>query len=655
MTIENIYIPEFGKKNIKNTEKSVFSDDLNNDKFKDILKENDFNLRENGHSSKYSNIRENKKDKEHKYTDRENPSHKEVSLENITISDKSHESKEGSLSDEKDNQSDQSIQKENTYISNEENYYEKDNNIISEKNINDTQNKLKTNKSDDSQKIETNNENQAKESKNITTSEGSIDKGSIDKKTPTDSINQQNIFMKESNIGNEIKGENLNIIQSDKINIPVEQLVNLLNQAQQQLTTPAEVSQPLENQTAKPVEQLVNLLNQAQQQLTTPIINEQPIINNNININNSNDEDTSKPLSNNEINKSIFNTNTALIRDSKLSNNTLGVISNININQLTNNSETPLPSNLEANSNKFTNINEMLLNKETPKVIPESSRISETLNNNSKGIALNSRLSEFENSFNSNRNSNKNSFFNSENQNLNKQLSSPNGNNLFKTSEATFNPQKSQLEGEISLTRNIDMKMNPAIAKAENYNFQSSSFLSTNIDNSLSFSNTSNTINEILNNSGSPKVNRAIHTQTFLPIHEQIAVNISKAVGEGVNKIQIQLQPSDMGKVEIQLDVSREGRVIATVLADKPETLENLQRDSKSLERALQQAGLQTNSESLNFGLRDDQNGQLNPENQDSNENSLEEENSVVETLSGSIKSIPRPFGFSEGAIDLSV
>ena len=83
--------------------------------------------------------------------------------------------------------------------------------------------------------------------------------------------------------------------------------------------------------------------------------------------------------------------------------------------------------------------------------------------------------------------------------------------------------------------------------------------------------------------------------------------------------------------------------------------LRTLQRDSKSLERALQQAGLQTNSESLNFGLRDDQNGQLNPENQDSNENSLEEENSVVESLNGSIKSIPRPFGFSDGAIDLSV
>ena len=355
------------------------------------------------------------------------------------------------------------------------------------------------------------------------------------------------------------------------------------------------------------------------------------------------------------MNKTLVNTNDSLTRNSTLINNNLGVGSDINLNNLTNNTNDHLVTNSEKAKEKVTNINEILLKKEIPQIIPESGRISETLNNNSKVTTLSNNISEFENSSNSSKNNNKNSFFSFENRNLNNQISSPKGNNLIKSPEVTFNNSLTPLDGEVSLTRKTEINLNPSIAKAENYNFQNSSFLSSSIDNSISFSNSSNTINEILNNSNSPKVNRAIHTQTFLPIHEQIAVNISKAIGEGINKIQIQLQPSDMGKVEIQLDVSREGRVIATVLADRPETLENLQRDSKSLERALQQAGLQTNSESLNFGLRDDQNGQLNPENQDSNENSLEEENSAVESLSGSIKSIPRPFGFSDGAIDLSV
>ncbi len=41
--------------------------------------------------------------------------------------------------------------------------------------------------------------------------------------------------------------------------------------------------------------------------------------------------------------------------------------------------------------------------------------------------------------------------------------------------------------------------------------------------------------------------------------------------------------------------------------ADSQETLDMLQRDSRELERALQQAGLQTDTGSLNFSLRGQQ------------------------------------------------
>ncbi|PPR77214.1 MAG: hypothetical protein CFH01_01645, partial [Alphaproteobacteria bacterium MarineAlpha2_Bin1] len=412
---------------------------------------------------------------------------------------------------------------------------------------------------------------------------------------------------------------------------------------------------PLETQVDQPVEQLVTLLNQAQQQLASQHSSndlkdsESKVLSSleSKNILNSSNKD--------QIRKNIFNKDNPLIRDLKLNINKLEDNSTTSLGQKINNSDIPSLVNTEKNSRKVTTINEILIKKDTQQIISESIRNYDTLTSNPKGNILKSNVSEFETSFNSNKNDNRNSFFNAGNKNLNNQITAPRPNNLIQNFDSTFNSLQSQVESEISITKNIEIKLNPVVAKSENFNFQNSSFLPSNLDNSLNFSSSNNTVNEILNNNGPQRLNRAIHTQTFLPIHEQIAVNISKAVGEGVNKIQIQLQPSDMGKVEIQLDVSREGRVIATVLADKPETLENLQRDSKSLERALQQAGLQTNSESLNFGLRDDQNGQLNPENQDSNENSLEEENSVVETLSGSIKSIPRPFGFSEGAIDLSV
>jgi hypothetical protein len=41
------------------------------------------------------------------------------------------------------------------------------------------------------------------------------------------------------------------------------------------------------------------------------------------------------------------------------------------------------------------------------------------------------------------------------------------------------------------------------------------------------------------------------------------------------------------------------------VVVDRPATLDLLQRDAKALERALQDAGLQTGSGSLSFNLRD--------------------------------------------------
>jgi hypothetical protein len=44
--------------------------------------------------------------------------------------------------------------------------------------------------------------------------------------------------------------------------------------------------------------------------------------------------------------------------------------------------------------------------------------------------------------------------------------------------------------------------------------------------------------------------------------------------------------------------------VVATVTADQRHTLELLRSDARSLERALQEAGLQTDSGSLNFNLR---------------------------------------------------
>jgi len=89
------------------------------------------------------------------------------------------------------------------------------------------------------------------------------------------------------------------------------------------------------------------------------------------------------------------------------------------------------------------------------------------------------------------------------------------------------------------------------------------------------------------------------------PAHEQIAVQIQSAMQNGTNRLTVDLQPAELGRVEIKLDVDKDKNVTATVVVDRPGTLDLLQRDSKALERALQDAGLQTNSGSLSFSLRD--------------------------------------------------
>ncbi|MGE0251462.1 MAG: flagellar hook-length control protein FliK [Dongiaceae bacterium] len=87
---------------------------------------------------------------------------------------------------------------------------------------------------------------------------------------------------------------------------------------------------------------------------------------------------------------------------------------------------------------------------------------------------------------------------------------------------------------------------------------------------------------------------------------EQVAVHIVKAVKEGVDRIRINLNPEDLGRVEVRLDLHKDGSVKAVISADKPETYQWLQHDAKSLERALQDAGLKTDSNQLSFNLRQD-------------------------------------------------
>jgi flagellar hook-length control protein FliK len=77
----------------------------------------------------------------------------------------------------------------------------------------------------------------------------------------------------------------------------------------------------------------------------------------------------------------------------------------------------------------------------------------------------------------------------------------------------------------------------------------------------------------------------------------------------GNSRLTVALHPVELGRVEVKLDIDKDKNVTATVLVDRPATLDLLRNDAKALERALQDAGLQTGDGSLSFNLRDS-NGQ---------------------------------------------
>lgn len=88
------------------------------------------------------------------------------------------------------------------------------------------------------------------------------------------------------------------------------------------------------------------------------------------------------------------------------------------------------------------------------------------------------------------------------------------------------------------------------------------------------------------------------------PATQMVAAHISKAAQNAdTSKMTLQLDPPDLGRVEVQLEFGRERTVKAHLIVEKPETLLMLQRDTASLERALQNAGLDTDSGSLNYEM----------------------------------------------------
>jgi flagellar hook-length control protein FliK len=101
-----------------------------------------------------------------------------------------------------------------------------------------------------------------------------------------------------------------------------------------------------------------------------------------------------------------------------------------------------------------------------------------------------------------------------------------------------------------------------------------------------------------------PQYNVALAAGAAVPLNG-LAVQIAVTAQTGKSRFDIRLDPADLGRIDVRLDVDRQGRVTSHLTVEKPETLAMLRQDAPQLQRALQDAGLKTGDNGLQFSLRD--------------------------------------------------
>jgi flagellar hook-length control protein FliK len=86
---------------------------------------------------------------------------------------------------------------------------------------------------------------------------------------------------------------------------------------------------------------------------------------------------------------------------------------------------------------------------------------------------------------------------------------------------------------------------------------------------------------------------------------DQVAWTIARKSEAGDRSFEIRMDPAELGRIDVKMNVSIDGKVTAALAVERPETLDLLSRDSRALEQALKNTGLDVDSGALSFSLRD--------------------------------------------------
>jgi flagellar hook-length control protein FliK len=153
-----------------------------------------------------------------------------------------------------------------------------------------------------------------------------------------------------------------------------------------------------------------------------------------------------------------------------------------------------------------------------------------------------------------------------------------------------------------------------------------------------------------------PTASLSVTAATNAPVPVSgLALEIAASVKNGKSSFEIRLDPADLGRIDVRIDVDRSGQVTSHLTVEKPETLSMLRQDAPQLQRALDDAGLKTGSGGLQFSLRDQSSSSQNNGNQTgSNAQRLvvSEDDTIPAAVAG--RTYGRMLGSSSG-VDISV
>ena len=86
---------------------------------------------------------------------------------------------------------------------------------------------------------------------------------------------------------------------------------------------------------------------------------------------------------------------------------------------------------------------------------------------------------------------------------------------------------------------------------------------------------------------------------------QTLALHIAARWAKGESRFTIRLDPPELGRIDVNLNVNSHGHAQAVLAVEKPQTLELLLRDAPTLERALKDAGLELGG-NLSFSLKEE-------------------------------------------------